>query len=297
MLPIYEKHKRLHAAEVKNVLLSFGHIMNSIFCKRIASILVEANSTAATTKEQIPEDVTFHASAGNAGNATGADHTRASLHTSPAPHMSAAAQEVEVDREVGGCPDTNQNGDHQEIVLDKMQSCDKLGKEDVQLGKDKGKWEEVVVPEYVAGDPKVSGVAGEDERVILSQGTVAALAGLALALEFYHRVRSWKLQIALSPPLMCKNLFQQGPPLTTPHCLQGRAAAQSFYCNTKHQLLVLTLIQSFKSRLIPGNPYMMHLQLHSQLHLYLQCNKIDQKHSWMSQGRRLSRLAVGALLM
>lgn len=180
MLPIYEKHKKLHAAEVKNVLLSFGQIMKSIFCKRIASILVEANSTAATTKEQISEDVTFHASAGNAGNATGADHTRAPLHTSPAPHKSAAAQEVEVDREVAGCPDTNQNGYRQEIVLDKMQSCDKIGKVDVQLGKDKGEREEVVVPEYVAGDPKVSGVAGEDERVILSQGTVAALAGLEL---------------------------------------------------------------------------------------------------------------------
>ena len=40
--------------------------------------------------------------------------------------------------------------------------------------------EEMVVPEVIEGDSKVSGVGGEGERVILSQGTIAALEGLAL---------------------------------------------------------------------------------------------------------------------
>ena len=40
-----------------------------MFCKRVASILVEANSTTASTKEKIFEDVTFHPPAGNAGSA------------------------------------------------------------------------------------------------------------------------------------------------------------------------------------------------------------------------------------
>lgn len=183
MIPIYEKHKQLYAAQVKNVLTSFGQLMQSKFCKRVASILVEANSTAASTKEQIFENVTFHAPAGNAGsaaNATGVDQTRAPTHTSPAPHMSPAAQECEVEKEVAGCSETNQNGDHQDIGLDGSESCDKLGKEDVHLGHDKGEREEMVVPEVIEGDSKVSGVGGEGERVILSQGTIAALEGLAL---------------------------------------------------------------------------------------------------------------------
>ncbi|XP_037434199.1 uncharacterized protein LOC119301347 [Triticum dicoccoides] len=127
MLPLYEKHKKLHASEVKNVMTSFGQIMQSIFCKRVARILVEANSIAATFKVHTFEGVTFDVPA---SNAAGACETRAPPQTSPTVHMGATTQEAEVEMEVAGCPDTNQNGHDQDIVLDKMQSCDKLGKED-----------------------------------------------------------------------------------------------------------------------------------------------------------------------
>ncbi|XBH98899.1 hypothetical protein VPH35_128347 [Triticum aestivum] len=176
MVPLYEKHKKLHAAEVKNVLTSFSQIMQSIFCKRVAHILVEANSIAATSKEHTFEGVTFEVPA---SNAPGACDTRAPPQTSPTTHMGATTQEAEVEMEAAGCPDTNQNGHDEDIVLDKMQSCNTLGKEDVQVGEDKGEWEEVA--EDVVGDLKVLGTDDEVERaVILSQGTVAALEGLAL---------------------------------------------------------------------------------------------------------------------
>ncbi|XP_037449630.1 uncharacterized protein LOC119319244 [Triticum dicoccoides] len=177
MLPLYEKHKKLHAAEVKNVMTSFGQIIQSIFCKRVARILVEANSTAATSKAQVSESVTFDVPP---SNAAGACDTRAPPQTSPIVHMGATAQEAEIEMEAAGCPDTNQNGHDQDIFLDKMQCCDKVGKEDAEFVQDKGDQEEVVAPEYVAGDAKVPCVTDEAWRVILSQGTVAALDSLAL---------------------------------------------------------------------------------------------------------------------
>ncbi|XP_037428268.1 uncharacterized protein LOC119294111 isoform X1 [Triticum dicoccoides] len=122
LIPIYEKHKKLHAVEVKNVLLSFGQVIQSVFCKRVASILVEANSTTTSTKEQIFEDVTFHAPAGNASSAANVgavDQTSVPPNTSPAPHMSVVAQQPGDDREVAGDPDSNQSGNYQDIGLDK----------------------------------------------------------------------------------------------------------------------------------------------------------------------------------
>ena len=92
--------------------------------------------------------------------------------------MSAVAQQAGDDREVAGDPDNNQSGNYQDIGLDKRQSCDTVGKEDVQLGEDKGEREEL--SEDVVGDLKVSGADDKVERVILSQGTVAALGRLAL---------------------------------------------------------------------------------------------------------------------
>ncbi|XBI56951.1 hypothetical protein VPH35_038452 [Triticum aestivum] len=177
MHPLYEKHKKLHVAEVKNVMTSFGQIMQSIFCKRVARILVEANSIAATSKVHMSEGVTFDVPASNAARAC---DTRAPPQTSPTVHMGATTQEAEVEMEAACCPETNQNGHDQDIVLDKMQSCNKLGKEDAEFGQGKGGREEVVAPEYVAGDLKVPCITDEAERVILSQGTVAALDSLAL---------------------------------------------------------------------------------------------------------------------
>lgn len=117
MQPIYEKHKKLYAAEVQNTLTSFGQVLQSMFCKRMALILVEANSTATSSKEHSFEDVTFHAPAGNAAAAdhtSVAPHSRVAPQTSAAPHTSAAAQQAEVDKEMAAGPDTNQtraNGD------------------------------------------------------------------------------------------------------------------------------------------------------------------------------------------
>ncbi|XBI78413.1 hypothetical protein VPH35_088111 [Triticum aestivum] len=157
MVPLCEKHKKLHAAQVKNVLTSFSQIMQSIFCKRVAHILVEANSIAATSKEHMSKGVTFQVPA---CNAAGGCDTRAPPQTSPT---------------------TTWVPQHKKPRLRwKLQiSCDTLGKEDVKVGEDKGEREEVA--EDVVGDLEVSGADDEVERVvILSQGTVAALEGLAL---------------------------------------------------------------------------------------------------------------------
>ncbi|SPT18969.1 unnamed protein product [Triticum aestivum] len=99
MHPLYEKHKKLHVAEVKNVMTSFGKIMQSIFCKRVARILVEANSIAATSKVHMSEGVTFDVPASNAARAC---DTRAPPQTSPTVHMGATTQEAEVEMEAAG---------------------------------------------------------------------------------------------------------------------------------------------------------------------------------------------------
>ncbi|KAE8795411.1 hypothetical protein D1007_29634 [Hordeum vulgare] len=148
MIPIYEKHKKLHATEVKKVLKSFGQVLEGMFCKRLASILVEANANATSINHHHhkPTDVTFHAPTGNAADA---GHTRAPIDTSPEAHKSPAPQEVdadkevvgcsntkqnEADKEVAGCSNTKQNEAQQDIGLEKMQSCCFPGTEDVQQG-------------------------------------------------------------------------------------------------------------------------------------------------------------------
>ena len=79
--------------------------------------------------------------------------------------------------------------------MDIMQSCNTLGKEDVQVGEDKGEWEEVA--EDVVGDLKVSGANDEVERaIILSKGTLAAL----LVLEF-EPFNSCNLSYLYLPPV------------------------------------------------------------------------------------------------
>ncbi|KAI4994124.1 hypothetical protein ZWY2020_029172 [Hordeum vulgare] len=115
MIPIYEKHKKLHATEVKKVSKSFGQVLEGMFCKRLASILVEANANATSINHphHKPGDVTFHAPAGNAANA---GHTRAPIHTSPEAHKSPASQEVDADKEVAGTEDVQQGpvlGEHE----------------------------------------------------------------------------------------------------------------------------------------------------------------------------------------
>ncbi|KAI4995180.1 hypothetical protein ZWY2020_035083 [Hordeum vulgare] len=100
MIPIYDKHKKLHATEVKKVLKSFGQVLEGMF----------------------------------SGNAADVDHTRAPILTSPEAHKSPAAQELDVDREVTGCTNTGQNEAHRGIGLEKMQSCGFQGMEDVQQG-------------------------------------------------------------------------------------------------------------------------------------------------------------------
>ncbi|KAE8805715.1 cytokinin-o-glucosyltransferase 2 [Hordeum vulgare] len=195
MIPIYEKHKKLHATEVKKVLKSFGQVLEGMFCKRLASILVEANANATSSNHHHhkPGDVTFHAPAGNAADA---GHTRAPIHTSPEAHKSPAPQEVDADKEVAGCSNTKRNEADKEVAgcsnakqneaqrdigLEKMQSCCFPGTKDVQQGPVLGEREKSVGAEVGGGgDLKDPDVADECQNVILSQGTMAALQGLAL---------------------------------------------------------------------------------------------------------------------
>ncbi|KAI4996226.1 hypothetical protein ZWY2020_046817 [Hordeum vulgare] len=177
MIPIYDKHKKLHATEVKKVLKSFGYILEEMFCKRLASILVEDNATTTSNNDHMPEDVTFHAPAGNAADV---DHTRAPIHTSPEAHKSHAPQEVDVDREVAGCTNTNQNEAQQDIGLEKMQSCCFQGMEDAQEGPVIGEREKLVGAEVVEGYLKDPDDVDEGESVILSHNTVFAFQGPAL---------------------------------------------------------------------------------------------------------------------
>ncbi|KAI5006789.1 hypothetical protein ZWY2020_034032 [Hordeum vulgare] len=148
MIPIYEKHKKLHATEVKKVLKSFGQVLEAMFCKRLTSILVEANATATSSNHHKPEDVTFHAPAGNAANA---GHTRAPIHTSPEAHKSPTPQEVDAYKEVAGCSNTKQNEAQWDIGLEKMQSCCFPGTEDVQQGPILGEREKLVGAEVGGG--------------------------------------------------------------------------------------------------------------------------------------------------
>ncbi|KAE8782779.1 cytokinin-o-glucosyltransferase 2 [Hordeum vulgare] len=148
MIPIYEKHKKLHATEVKKVLKSFGQVLEAMFCKHLTSILVEANATATSSNHHKPEDVTFHAPAGNAANA---GHTRAPIHTSPEAHKSPTPQEVDAYKEVAGCSNTKQNEAQWDIGLEKMQSCCFPGTEDVQQGPILGEREKLVGAEVGGG--------------------------------------------------------------------------------------------------------------------------------------------------
>uniref|UniRef100_A0A8I7BBN5 Ubiquitin-like protease family profile domain-containing protein n=1 Tax=Hordeum vulgare subsp. vulgare TaxID=112509 RepID=A0A8I7BBN5_HORVV len=177
MIPVYEKHKKLHATEVKKVLKSFGQVLEAMFCKRLASILVEANATATRNNDHMPKDVTFHAPDGNAPDV---DHTRAPIHTSPEAHKSPTPQEVDADKEVACCSNTNQNEAQRDIGLEKMQSCGFPGMEDVQQGPILGEREKSVGTEVGADVLKDPYVADEGQNVILSHGTMAALQGLAL---------------------------------------------------------------------------------------------------------------------
>ncbi|KAE8782053.1 cytokinin-o-glucosyltransferase 2 [Hordeum vulgare] len=129
MIPINDKHKKLRATEVKMVLKSFGQVLEGMFSKHLASIVVETNATATSTNDHMPKDVTFDAPDGNAADV---DHTRAPILTSPEAHKSHATQEVDVDTEVAGCTNTGQNEAHRDIRLEKMQSCGFQGMEDVQ---------------------------------------------------------------------------------------------------------------------------------------------------------------------
>ncbi|KAE8773112.1 hypothetical protein D1007_54783 [Hordeum vulgare] len=165
MIPIYNKHRKLHAIEVKNVLKSFGQVLLAMFYKRVASILVEAKATATSTNDHMSEDVTFLTPVGNAGDV---DHTKAPIHTSPEAHKSPPAQEVEVDREVAGCSNTNHNEAQQDIGLEKMQCCGYPEMEDVQQGPDIGEREKSVGAEVVVGDLKDPDVVDEGQILILS---------------------------------------------------------------------------------------------------------------------------------
>lgn len=53
--PIYEKHKKLYMAELKNAVTSFGQVMQSTFCKRLGLMLMEAHSNAASNHEHRSE--------------------------------------------------------------------------------------------------------------------------------------------------------------------------------------------------------------------------------------------------
>ncbi|XP_044424816.1 uncharacterized protein [Triticum aestivum] len=59
--PIYEKHKKLYMAELKNVVTSFGKVLQSTFCKRLGYMLLEAHSNATSNQEHRREggDLTF----------------------------------------------------------------------------------------------------------------------------------------------------------------------------------------------------------------------------------------------
>ncbi|KAI4980969.1 hypothetical protein ZWY2020_021454 [Hordeum vulgare] len=158
MIPIYEKHKKLHATEVKKVLKSFGQVLEAMFCKRLASIFFEANATTTSSNDHMPEDVTFHAPTGNAADV---NHTRAPIHTSPEAHKSHAPQEVDADKEVAGCSNTNQNESQRDIGLEKMQGCGFLGMEDVQQGPVLGEREKLVGAEVGASDLKDPDIVDE----------------------------------------------------------------------------------------------------------------------------------------
>ncbi|KAI5012378.1 hypothetical protein ZWY2020_024512 [Hordeum vulgare] len=148
-----------------------------MFCKHLASILVEANATATSSNDHMPEDVTFHAPVGNAADV---DHTRDPIHTSPEAHKSPIPQEVDADKEVVGCSNTNQNEAQRDIGFEKMKSCGFSGMEDVQQGPVLGECKKSVCPEVGASDLKDPDVADEGQNVILSHDTMAALQGLAL---------------------------------------------------------------------------------------------------------------------
>ncbi|XP_040256965.1 uncharacterized protein [Aegilops tauschii subsp. strangulata] len=51
--PIYEKHKNLYTAELKNVVTSFGQVLQSTFCKRLGFMLMEAHSNAVSNHEHM----------------------------------------------------------------------------------------------------------------------------------------------------------------------------------------------------------------------------------------------------
>ncbi|XP_048538175.1 uncharacterized protein LOC125516965 [Triticum urartu] len=53
--PIYEKHKNLYTAELKNVVTSFGQVLQSTFCKRLGLMLMEAHSNAVSNHEHRSE--------------------------------------------------------------------------------------------------------------------------------------------------------------------------------------------------------------------------------------------------
>ncbi|XP_045087323.2 uncharacterized protein [Aegilops tauschii subsp. strangulata] len=53
--PIYEKHKILYTAELKNVVTSFGQVLQSTFCKRLGLMLMEAHSNAVSNHEHRSE--------------------------------------------------------------------------------------------------------------------------------------------------------------------------------------------------------------------------------------------------
>ncbi|KAE8783067.1 hypothetical protein D1007_43502 [Hordeum vulgare] len=169
MIPIYEKHKKLHATEVKKVLKSFGQVLEGMFCKRLASILVEANANATSINHHHhkPGDVTFHAPAGNAETqeVAGCSNTK----------------QNEADKEVAGCSNTKQNEAQRDIGLEKMQSCCFRGTEDVQQGPVLGEREKSVDAKVGGGGVlKDPDVVDEGQNVILSHDTMAALQGLAL---------------------------------------------------------------------------------------------------------------------
>ncbi|KAI4972216.1 hypothetical protein ZWY2020_003141 [Hordeum vulgare] len=166
MIPIYDKHKELDATKVKKVLKSFGQVLEAMFCMRVASILVEANATATSSNDHLPEDVTFHAPNGNAADV---DHTWAPIHTSREVHKSPTAQELDVDREVEGCTNTDQNEAQRDIGLEKMQSCGFQGMEDVQQEPNIGEHEKSAGTKVVVRDLKDPCVVDEGQSLILSQ--------------------------------------------------------------------------------------------------------------------------------
>ncbi|KAE8817724.1 hypothetical protein D1007_04586 [Hordeum vulgare] len=117
-------------------------------------------------------------------NFVGADAQIPGIPSNPAMDgCDIGAQEVEVDTELAGCSNTNQNEAQPDIGLDKMDNCGYQGMEYVHPGPDIGEREKSVVGEVVVGDLKDRDVADEGQSLILSQGTVAALQGLAMELD------------------------------------------------------------------------------------------------------------------